>query len=405
MEMKKKRKKIVIGTIFIGFTIIFSIFIVNSTRVNNNKKNLININNKSNIEMSLNLKDIPHENLININKIYDNKKSYKIIVEDALIDGELLFLGISLSQNFNSEDFKVASKKDYLAHVEKFKENLKNFETSSEFEKNMNSTLINIFSNKKLENINVDSKFNEYISMFETLYNWGLSTDDFLTQEFKISNSATTSLMNNIAVPNISLKINNSLIPLLVVDSPAIINKTLLKKLKFNTTNIPENFNVTEYTLVYKLDPQLVNQSTLNLEITVDNLSISPYYPVTVNPNFKTNFTLATNNNYTKNKLNKSFNIDNSNPQKQNMEIKLKDFVKTNSFNYLTLEYQNFKDSFYLPIIFQDSKNKPLKYLFNYAIPIQDTNYIICIFPKTTEELNAVLIDKNNKKIDSILIK
>lgn len=397
MEIKKKKKKVVIATICIGFLIIFIIFFINLSRINKNKKALININNKSNIEMSLKSKEIFLPNLTSINKIYDNKKSYKIVIEDVLIDGELLFLGISLSQNLNSSEFKVTSKEDYLPHLNNFKKTIENHEKLSEFEKSVNSALIDIFSSKKIETNIETPKFNTYISMFETLYNWGLSTDDFLTDTFKISDSSSTPLMSNLAIPNIKVKLNNLELPLLLVDSPAIINKEILNKFKFTTTNIPKNFNMTEYTLVYKLDTNLSNESSFNLDIAVDELSISPYYPVTINPNFKTNLTLNNNKAYNTTTINKTLHFNNK-------ELKILNFIKTTSFSYITLEYEDFKNSFYLPISFRDKKNKPLNYLFNHAIPIQDTNYIICMFPQDTEYLNLLLVDENNNVLDSVLI-
>ncbi|MGL4989955.1 MAG: hypothetical protein ACRCYC_10415 [Paraclostridium sp.] len=403
MEVRKKKRIIVVATVIIGFIIISSIFFSNLYRINKNKKNLIAINTKSNIEMSLKTKDITLKNLYHINKIYDDKKECKIVIEDALIDGELLFLGISLSQNFSSSNFKVTSKEEYLPHIKNFENNLKNFEISSQFEKDLNDSIIKIFNSEKIEN--KDISLNTYIPIIETLYNWGLSKDDFLKKEFKISDSTNTSIMNNIAIPNINVKLNNSNLPLLTVDSPAIINKSVLEKIGFDTTKIPENFNTTEYTLVYKLDNKVLNEPKLTLDITIDNLSISPYYPVTVNPNFKSTITLNNNKNYIKNILNKNFSLKETDQKKQSNELKILNFVKANSFNYVTLEYSDFKNSFYLPVSFRDSKNKPLDYLFNYAIPIQHTNYIICMFPKNIDELNLLILDENNKAIDSLFIK
>ena len=399
-----KRKKIVCSTVVIGMSMIGGFFAYRTINLNKDKEKMLTDLKTSNISLTLDTSEtLLSDKLINLDvEVADGP--IKLKFEDYLIDGNNILIGVSEIQNIKPSNFQVKNKDAYKAFLGILEEEYTNDkENYTKLGEALMRAQLDVFSGKDVtaETYNISGENKDIINLeierMKECYRWGLSNEDF-KNTFKDSSGNKISLMENFALPNIKISINNEDVPLEIISTPVSISGDYIHTLGYgHELKEDDNYLIMEFTLGIKVPEKFKNTKDLDISISFENYTISPYYPVTIGKNLNTSFKIATdkikfdNNNL---EINETFKSESS-------YVKLLSYSESDYISEVTFEIPI--DGSYDIAIF-DSENNIIKPIFLTDNPAKKTNIITFKYNKFASEKIPITIFPDEAEKQSYIL-
>ena len=393
-----KRKKIVCSTVVIGMSMIGGLLAYRTINLNKDKEKMLTDLKTSNISLTLDTNETLLSDKLTKLDVELKDGPIRLKFEDYLIDGNNILIGVSEIQNIKASNFQVPNKDAYKAFLEVLEEEYYNDkENYTKLTEALIRAQLDVFSAKDVtvDNYNISTKNKDILSLeiekMKECYRWGLSNEDF-KNTFKDSSGNKISLMENFALPNIKISINNEDVPLEIISTPVSISDEYIHTLGYgHQLKEDDNYLIMEFTLGIKVPEKFKNTKDLDISVSFENYTISPYYPVTIGKNLNTSFKIPTNEIKFDNKnleINKTFKSESS-------YIKLLSYSESDYISEVTFE-SPLTGSYDIAIF--DSENNIIKPIFLTDNLSKKTNIVTFKYNKFTSEKTHITIFPNGEE-------